>query len=283
MVAPAAASETTRLVEETKGRRRWRTWALGAAFGGALVAVPLVATRRAGAVAGAGALYASADPRGAIETTLSSMCGIFSDPRVDWSGCNDFEEAAAYVPSLFALEVNKYAAAGLDSAIAMCAPSEKTAFDWLRPCEWQFVADMPSTCAKTLAPTPPELPESLPSRTFSPNSDAVCTQLTGAYVDPDGCTPCQANAFCLSCGADNKYCNAYLAAHPGLLRSQTDVGTAEAFFVDDELNYWCSDAVQAAIEAGSYDPREAYDVPDGAGLYLGDDLPEAGSASGRKK
>ena len=132
-------------------------------------------------------------------------------------------------------------------------------------------------CSDKFSPQVPELLPGVSLRPVKPSDDDACTKLTNSEVSSDDCKLCQANAFCSARGADNKYCNAFLKAHPDLLRKETNVGTAEAFFVDKELSYWCSDDVQQAIDAGTYDPNAKYDVPTGAAIYTGT-YPESGNA-----
>ena len=168
-------------------------------------------------------------------------------------------------------------AQGLKTHLDECAVSENTDFNWLRPCEWQAVANMGEFCSDKFSPQVPELLPGVSLRPVKPSDDDACTKLTNTeHVSSDDCKLCQANAFCSACGADNKYCNAFLKAHPDLLRSETNVGTAEAFFVDKELSYWCSDDVQQAIDAGTYDPHAKYDVPTGAAAIYTGTYPESG-------
>ena len=127
---------------------------------------------------------------------------------------------------------------------------------------------MPLTCSKSFAPSPPPLPDADAEVFYAAADDQVCSQLTQEYVTAEECTPCQANAFCASCGSDNAYCNAFLKAHGDVFVSPTNIGVADSFFVNSETQYWCADAVQSAIADGSYDPAVNYDVPDGAKLVF---------------
>ena len=185
--------------------------------------------------------------KAAVEKTdqsmVAAMCDISSSPLVDWTVCDSFENAAPG-GSLLAVEQAFFDAQGLKTHLDECAVSENTAFNWLRPCEWQAVANMGEFCSDKFSPQVPELLPGVSLRPVKPDDADACTKLTDSHVSSDDCRLCQANAFCSACGADNKYCNAFLKAHPDLLRIETNVGTAEAFFVDKELRYGCSDGVQ---------------------------------------
>ena len=87
------------------------------------------------------------------------------------------------------------------------------------------MAHMDEFCADSFNPQVPELTRACRYDQPACDDDA-CTKLTNTEVSSDDCKLCQANAFCSACGADNKYCNAFLKAHPDLLRSETNVGTA---------------------------------------------------------
>merc|ERR1719359_1593867 len=210
------------------------------------------------------------------EDVVAAMCDVAASPLVDWTVCDSFENAAPG-GSLLAVEQAFFDAQGLKTHLDECSVSENTDFNWLRPCEWQAVADMGAFCADSFNPQVPELLPGVSLRPVKPDDDDACTKLTDNNVPSEDCRLCQANAFCSACGADNKYCNAFLKAHPDLLRSETNIGTAEAFFVDKELSYWCSSSVQQAIDAGTYDPHAKYDVPTGAAIYTGT-YPESGNA-----
>merc|ERR1719359_32860 len=214
------------------------------------------------------------------EDVVAAMCDISSSPLVDWTVCDSFENAAPG-GSLLAVEQAFFDAQGLKTHLDECAVSENTEFNWLRPCEWQAVAHMGEFCSDKFSPQVPELLPGVSLRPVKPDDADACTKLTDSNVASDDCRLCQANAFCSACGADNKYCNAFLKAHPDLSRSETNVGTAEAFFVDKELSYWCSDDVQQAITAGTYDPHAKYDVPTGAAIYTGT-YPESGKTDASK-
>ena len=214
------------------------------------------------------------------EDVVAAMCDISSSPLVDWTVCDSFENAAPG-GSLLAVEQAFFDQQGLKTHLDECAVSENTDFNWLRPCEWQAVAHMDAFCSDKFSPQVPELLPGVSLRPVKPDDDDACTKLTDSNVPAEDCRLCQANAFCSACGADNKYCNAFLKAHPDLLRSETNVGTAEAFFVDKELSYWCSSSVQDAIEQGTYDPHATYDVPTGAALYTGT-YPESGKTDASK-
>ena len=215
---------------------------------------------------------------------LGAMCAMSASPLVDWTGCDAFETSAKG-GSLLEVEEKAFADEGLTTQLETCATAESSgkpnSFNWLRPCEWQAVSTMDAFCAGGFAPSAPALLPGVSLRPIKPDDADACTKLTDQAVASDECTLCQANAFCSACGADNKYCNAFLQAHPDLLRSATNVGTAEAFFVDTELSYWCAADVQTAIKQGTYIPSNKYDVPKGAALYKGA-YPESGSPTSAK-
>jgi len=238
----------------------WRRVArVVAGLSGALALVAAAGRAPRGAPAAAGALDRLAP---SVAAEVSAMCGAFLDPRIDYGACSAKEARGA---SVFQLQAKAYPAA------AVCAPSDgATGFLWYRPCQWQAIAALPELCAGTFAPAAPAASEGAVESVADKDRLA---RLLGLGVAGDETTPCQANAFCSSCYADdgstNAYCDAVLDQHPGLLESPVSIENPDTFF--GELDYWCSDAVLGAIDGGDDLPplRALYErgevlVPGGA-------------------
>ena len=90
------------------------------------------------------------------QSMVAAMCDISSSPLVDWTVCDSFENAAPG-GSLLAVEQAFFDAQGLKTHLDECSVSENTDFNWLRPCEWQAVANMGEFCSDKFSPQVPEL------------------------------------------------------------------------------------------------------------------------------
>lgn len=199
-----------------------------------------------------------------VAADVDALCGAFLDPRIDYSACSDKEDLG-FGKTDYSLQ-----AAAYPKATACAASDGADGFLWYRPCQWQAIAALPELCAGRFEPVAPSPSE---DAVISVKRKDVIAQMEDLGVFGDNTTPCQANAFCSSCYADdgstNPYCDAVLDQHPGLLKSSVYIQNPDTFF--GELDYWCSDDVLRAVAEGDDLPplRDLYErgavlVPGGA-------------------
>uniref|UniRef100_A0A7S3NMW5 Uncharacterized protein n=1 Tax=Aureoumbra lagunensis TaxID=44058 RepID=A0A7S3NMW5_9STRA len=124
------------------------------------------------------------------------------------------------------------------NTMALCAHNPHGVFQFVNPCLWEMIANLPGVCADTFQNSPP-----LHSRNIG-------TTVSGPYVPP--IRSCDFHSMCQACADEtqpyglNKFCRAII------LHYNFEKRSARHFFTDliDDAgsSYWCQPEILRSIE-----------------------------------
>ena len=129
-------------------------------------------------------------------------------------------------------------------------------YSYVMVCAWEAVAALPRVCAGRFAsafPTNSSDRSPSSSSTASSSSSSVATD-SARPSNQTKLFSCDEHAFCYSCGDGNPYCEAVAAHYHGVgeggtTANRSRVGATSAVVaLNDDLEYWCSERILAAID-----------------------------------